>query len=158
MLKLFRLALVIALLSPAAHSAERDVPRDLEDWQGWVLEGEAYRRCPFFFDSAAEQQADFVCAWPGQLDLSVAGTGGRFSQQWTVYVEEQWVPLPGDAAYWPNNVTVGGRSAEVIARQGVPSVRLGLGGYRPCVKSIDGPGVGVFVAPAKAGAQMRIPG
>ena len=130
MLKQFRLIFLIALFPAAANSADVYVPEDLKEWQGWVLQGEEYRECPFFFDSAASQRGNFVCAWPGRLELSVGSNGGRFTQQWTVYAEEQWLPLPGDAAYWPHEVTVNGQSVEVIARNDTPRVRLSPGRYR----------------------------
>ena len=130
MLKQPRLILVIALFSAAASSADVYVPQDLKEWRSWVLHGEEYRECPFFFDSTASQSSSFVCAWPGKLELSVGSSGGRFLQQWTVYAQEQWVPLPGDAAYWPHEVAANGRSVEVMAPNDTPSVRLGPGSHR----------------------------
>ena len=56
-------------------------------------------------------------------------TSGRFTQQWAVYAKEAWLPLPGDSAYWPHQVTANGRAVTVVDRNGAPSVRLGPGSY-----------------------------
>ena len=103
------------------------IPKDLEDWRDWVLHGEAHRACPFLYDSAATRRDDFICAWPGQLDLSVSADGGRFTQAWTVYAKEQWIPLPGDGDVWPRTVTTAGGDEAVVLRNGVPAILLSPG-------------------------------
>ena len=40
--------LLLAVWCIHGQAAEVSVPRDLEEWRGWVLHGEEYRRCPFF--------------------------------------------------------------------------------------------------------------
>ena len=121
-----------ALACIAGHGQGREthVPGDLQDWQDWVLHGEEHRRCPFLYNSAATTRGDFICAWPGQLDLSVAADGGRFEQAWTVHGDEQWVPLPGSGKIWPRQVTVAGSGVEVVLRDGVPSIRLQPGKHQ----------------------------
>ncbi|MDH3304771.1 MAG: hypothetical protein OEM50_03820 [Gammaproteobacteria bacterium] len=127
MLRLF----VVGLLFATAVTAAQDyVPQELQGWQQWVLKDKEYRDCPFYFNRNADERQDFVCVWPGQLQLSVTASGGEFSQQWTVYAREQWLSLPGGVEYWPDAVTVNDRSIEVIARNNVPSVRLAPGTYR----------------------------
>ena len=118
------------LLPVSGHAAETFVPEQLRDWQEWVLDGSEYRDCPFFFNRGAAERGDFVCAWPGALDLAVTADGGRFTQHWTVYADEQWLPLPGDASYWPHQVTANGRPIEVVLHNGVPSLFVGSGAYR----------------------------
>ena len=123
--------ILIALLVPVAATAQDTyVPEELRDWQEWVLKDKEYRNCPFYFDRGANQPGDFICAWPGPLELAVDKDAGRFTQQWTVYADEQWLTLPGDTAHWPHNVTVNGRSVSVVARNSLPSVYLGPGAYR----------------------------
>ena len=129
MSSMLRLFLVSLLLTTTAATAQDYVPDDLKDWQAWVLKDLEYRTCPFYFNTGAERRGDFVCAWPGRLQLSVTGSGARFTQRWTVYADEQWLTLPGDAAYWPDRVTVNDRAVEVVARNGQPSVRLVPGTY-----------------------------
>lgn len=117
-------------LITATAAADTHVPDDLKDWQQWVLKDTEYRLCPFLFNSSATQAAEFVCAWPGQLTLTADAAGARFTQQWTLYAKEQWVALPGDAAYWPDRITANDRSVEVVAHNNVPSVRLAPGTWR----------------------------
>jgi len=115
------------LLPVAAYPADVHVPAELEDWREWVLQDKEYRNCPFYFNRNAAERNEFICAWPGTLTVTVDQASGRFSQQWTIYAEETWIPLPGNAQYWPDRVTVNGAAAAVIERNGIPSVRLGPG-------------------------------
>ncbi len=130
MMNRIRLILAVALLPMAALAADIHVPEELRDWQPWVLEGEEHRDCPFYFDRDATNKGHFICSWPGDLRLDVDEQGGRFSQSWTVYADSQWLQVPGDASYWPHEVSVNGRAAEVVARNGMPSVRLEPGAWR----------------------------
>lgn len=132
MTSIHRLVLLLISLCFAGTALSQDVyvPDELQQWQLWVLEGKEYRDCPFFFDRNVRERVDFVCQWPGALDIRVDAEGGRFSQEWTVSAEDSWLPLPGDAAYWPDRVTVNGSAAAVIEHNGTPSVRVGPGRYR----------------------------
>jgi hypothetical protein len=131
-MKSVRLACVLcaAALSAVVAASPRDtyIPPELKPWRDWVLEGKEYVDCPFFFDEAITA-ANFVCAWPGNLHLSVDASGGRFEQTWTVYAGESWLALPGDTTHWPQQVRVDGQPAVVIARNSVPSIRLGAGSF-----------------------------
>jgi hypothetical protein len=118
------------LILSVAAVAETYVPDDLKDWQQWVLKDKEYRQCPFYFDRSLDQPDAFVCAWPGELGLTVNGSGAEFSQQWTVYAKERWVALPGNSDYWPDRVTVNDQAIEVIARNEVPSIKLKPGSWR----------------------------
>jgi len=127
---LLRLLLISLVLPVSGQTADIFVPEQLQGWQRWVLEGNEYRDCPFFFNRVAADQGDFICAWPGSLDLTVNADGGRFTQQWTVHAVDQWLPLPGDTSYWPDQVTANGRAIEVVLHNGVPSLLAGPGSYR----------------------------
>lgn len=131
-MSLFHRLVLITLLLPATAIALDDVyvPDDLRQWQEWVLHDKDYRACPFIFDRSATQRNDFICAWPGQLNLSVDASGGQFEQQWSVYAEPQWVRLPGNTSYWPHQVTADGRRVEVVLRDNLPSVYLEPGAYQ----------------------------
>jgi len=124
------LIFVCLLLPLGAYATDVFVPDELQGWQRWVLQDKDYRNCPFYFNRGAAERGDFVCAWPGLLDIAVDGTGARFTQPWTVYGEDVWLPLPGSAEYWPDRVTVNGDAATVIEHNGIPSVRLAPGSYR----------------------------
>jgi hypothetical protein len=122
----------LALFLCGAAAAQEDVyvPEELEPWREWVLHGHESRACPFFFNQSPAEKGQAVCAWPGTLELAVGATEARFSQSWTVYGDEQWVPLPGDAARWPEGVTADGRPLTVVLRANVPAVRLAPGRHR----------------------------
>ncbi len=126
---IFRLVFVFSIICITSVGAQEYVPDDLKDWQAWVLKDKEYRDCPFYFDRDANERSDFVCAWPGRLQLTVTSSDARFTQQWTVYADEQWIALPGGPEYWPDRVTANGRAIEVVARDNVPSVRLLPGSY-----------------------------
>ena len=127
--KLRLIAFAILFFAGLAHSQDY-IPDELEGWQQWVLHDKAWRECPFYFDRSAAERGDFVCVWPGELSLDVSASGGRFSQAWTVYGENQWVALPGSERHWPDRVTANGRDIEVISRNGVPSVSLAPGRWQ----------------------------
>ena len=135
-----RVLVVILLMTPwvAAWCAEEHaatvarsanaVPQALEDWQSWVLKGQEFYRCPVRTGADFATEESHVCAWPGRLQLSANATGGEFSQHWQVY-SESWVPLPGDAQYWPQDVQLDGAAAPVVARNERPYVQLSPGGH-----------------------------
>ncbi|MCH8158667.1 MAG: hypothetical protein IIA08_02225 [Proteobacteria bacterium] len=131
-LRLIALLLFLPFMISVASTsvAQIHVPEDLQGWQQWVLKDKEYRDCPFYFNTNASQPGDFICAWPGRMQLSVNASGAEFSQQWTVHAAQQWVVLPGDSAYWPDQVTVNNRPVEVIAHDNYPSVRLEPGLWR----------------------------
>jgi hypothetical protein len=117
--------LCIAALSvqPAAAEplAPREVPEPLQPWVDWVLRGHEAERCPFLDGGELR-----VCAWPARLEIEIDDRAGRFVQIWEVHGEAQ-VPLPGDAKRWPQEVTLDGAAAPVIASGERPSVRLARG-------------------------------
>jgi hypothetical protein len=124
-----RFVLICALaLSTPAHAAEVAVPPDLQPWQSWVLHGEEFRRCPYLTGTGATDARAFQCAWPERLVLDVDARGGRFTQQWRVYADS-WVVLPGDLEHWPRDVQVSGARGAVVARQGLPQIRLTPGAH-----------------------------
>ena len=123
------LRLLLILLPATALPAEVYVPEELAGWEEWVLSGHEYRDCAFFFDRGASGRADFVCVWPGALELDVTASGGRFTQDVVVSVPDAWIGLPGDASHWPDRVTLNGSPAAVIDRNGTPSIAAGPGEY-----------------------------
>lgn len=123
------LAVAIALgtfLAGAASAApldRRDAPEPLRPWVDWTLRGHEQALCPFL-----QGGAEGACAWPGPLTLAVADSGAAFEQRWTLYAES-WVPLPGDPAAWPQEVSANGAPAPVLAREGRPALRLPAGAH-----------------------------
>jgi len=117
------LVCLAAAVSPAL-AADGEIPAVLEPWRGWVLDDVANLGCPSPYDDAGER----IAVWPSALELSVTAAGGS----WTLDVDafcRSWLPLPGNADAWPMAVTLDGKPAAVVARDGVPSIRVEPGRY-----------------------------
>ena len=112
----------------AAERADNAIPRALEDWQAWALKDQEFRRCPFLAGTNASSETSHRCAWPERLQLTVDARGGRFAQRWQVY-SDSWVALPGDLEHWPQVVELDGKPAPLVARDGIPFVRLTPGSH-----------------------------
>ncbi|HEX2495132.1 MAG TPA: hypothetical protein VHK24_15270, partial [Steroidobacter sp.] len=116
-------------LSSGVKAQDISAPQGLKAWEPWVIYGEEYRRCPVRNGVAPQSSGDFECRWPGRLRLSVGSGGGEFSQAWRLYTEE-WITLPGDETHWPEDVTVDGVRAAVVAHEGAPRIRLQSGAHQ----------------------------
>jgi len=114
------------LLSQALSAAPVNVPAPLEAWRNWALDGQEFRDCALIAGHQGRSEQDFLCAWPGVLQLEASGDGAQFTISWEVQAES-WVPLPGDSEYWPQDVRVNGQSAPVVERDDAPQLRLGPG-------------------------------
>lgn len=115
------------LASSLTVAASTPVPAPLAGWQEWVLEGHPMHRCPWLAPGRPVDEGR-VCAWPGVLELSVDEHGARFSERWQVE-SESWLPLPGSAEDWPQDVLVDGKSGPLVARSARPWVRVGAGAH-----------------------------
>lgn len=124
------LVVVGATCAATASAADSSIPEVLEDWRGWVLQGEEHRACPWLASpgQGPSSPAAWVCAWPGRLSLDVGARGGDFMQRWELHAQG-WVKLPGSARQFPLDVTVDGRAAAVVLRDGVPQLRLDPGSH-----------------------------
>lgn len=117
--------LMILWGSPAAQPLQpAEVPQALRDWIPWVLHDEKTLACTYLNDARQPQ-----CIWPGMLELSLGDSGGYFQQTWEV-LAEAWLPLPGEAKRWPQEVRLNGEPATVIARGGHPHVWATAGQQR----------------------------
>ena len=108
------LLLFIALFFPpftalSAPIHDNQIPPDLAPWKKWVLYGEEERNCATVWHQGTQRR----CYWPGELTLTINNDGGTFKQHWELDREE-WIVLPGDAKYWPQQVTVNGEPALVM--------------------------------------------
>jgi len=129
------LALAFCCIAISQAIAQESIPPELRNWQGWVLKGEEFRRCPFLASSLAnrsgEQPLDasaYRCVWPERLTLNVDARGGTFTQRWQVYANS-WLTLPGNLEFWPQDVRVDGAPGAVVARGGIPTLLLAAGNY-----------------------------
>ena len=92
-----------------------------------MLDGHEQHRCPWLMPGQPSD-AQRVCAWPAALGLVVDARGARFSQHWQAEADS-WLPLPGDAQNWPESVTLDGKGAAVVGREGRPAVRVAAGAH-----------------------------
>ncbi|MEO8670602.1 MAG: hypothetical protein ABI411_04745 [Tahibacter sp.] len=113
----------------AAQPAPVSVPPLLDAWRGWVLKDLEYRACPFIATSDLTEEDNFFCAWPGRLQIDASARGAELAQSWRVEATS-WIPLPGDAENWPQQVTVDGQAAPVLDHDDGPMLRLSVGTHR----------------------------
>ncbi len=100
----------------------KDVPDPLKLWVPWVLEKHEGWDCPMVYNDAKQR----VCAWPSQVHLVVTAKGGSFSQEWEV-MRETDITLPGERAFWPQQVSRDQHPLVVRSDRGRPTVRLPKG-------------------------------
>ncbi len=115
---------VFASCVQAVPLKPEQVPEPLKPWVDWVLKDTLDLSCPFMYNSYEQKR----CSWPTQLLLDLTPVKGTFAINWKVY-QESWVSLPGDQKRWPLNVTVNAKTAPVMERNGVPSIKLPTGSY-----------------------------
>jgi hypothetical protein len=123
-LRLSILALFAVAISAAA-TAQVAIPPELHGWEAWVLHDHSTHRCPWLA-TGTPADGERICAWPGNLELQVDANGGRFTQRWQA-AAETWLPLPGNREHWPEAVTVDGKPAALVMRDGAPVVRVAAG-------------------------------
>ena len=111
--------LLFASFTQAKPLTREQVPESLKPWISWVLQDNPELACPFLYNSYEQKR----CSWPTQLTLDLSSSKGVFSINWKVY-KDSWVSLPGDKKYWPLNVTVNGKPALVMDKNGIPSIKL----------------------------------
>ena len=121
------LAALAALGGACVSLAQTPVPAELNGWQSWALHGHENHACPWLIPGRPADE-ERVCAWPAVLDLQVDAHGARFTQHWEA-AAEGWLPLPGSTEDWPENVTLDGKAAAVVAQHGAPVVRVATGSH-----------------------------
>ena len=129
--------IALAFLCAIDARSQDALPPSLRDWQGWVLHGEEFRRCPFAASAKVQPgepiaAAEFRCVWPERLTLAVDARGGTFSQRWQVFAESR-VALPGSAEHWPRDVRLNGAPAPVVAVDDIPTLQV-----KPGTNTISG--------------------
>ncbi len=118
----------ITLLAANSEAVERvapaDLPAQLAPWVSWALDGVPDYDCPYLFNSDQRR-----CNWSGPLHVSVAANGGEFDMALAIYARA-WVALPGGDGQWPQQVSVDGSAAVVIAQGGRPTILLAPGRHQ----------------------------
>ncbi|HVJ89502.1 MAG TPA: hypothetical protein VM580_06830, partial [Labilithrix sp.] len=105
-------------MSPSA------VPEPLKPWTAWALHGKG-ELCPTLHGVAGGAPQ---CVWPSRLDLVLDEKRGTFRQTWHTDARRA-VALPGNDKRWPLDVTVDGKRAVVVPKDGVPSIELEPGDH-----------------------------
>ncbi|MFI3154948.1 MAG: hypothetical protein QX199_02195 [Methylococcaceae bacterium] len=120
--RLFLSAVLFTSATQAKPLTPEQVPEPLKPWIAWVLQDSPEPVCPFIYNSYEQKR----CSWPSQIQLDLTAGKGVFSMSWQVY-QDSWVSLPGDKKHWPLNVTVNNKTALVMDKDGIPSVKLTAG-------------------------------
>jgi len=128
MRRLLALLLIAALTSPSV-AQPLEVPAGLRGWEAWVLDGREHLRCPMLDGGGVNAPDGRICIWPGPIDFEASANGAQFAQSVEVLAAGV-LPLPGDQSAWPQDVTVDGRPAPVVERDGRPHLRLPPGMHR----------------------------
>lgn len=106
----------------AEAPADLAIPAALAPWREWVLRDVEHLGSPSPYDDPNER----IAIWPSRLVLDLTAPGGRWSLELEAF-DRTWVPLPGNAEAWPQQVMLNGVPAAVLSRDGVPSVRVEAG-------------------------------
>jgi len=117
--------LLFAPLSQAKALTPEQVPEPLQPWIAWVLQDNPELACPFIYNSVEQKR----CSWPTRLTLDLQPTKGNFAITWKVY-QDSWISLPGNHEHWPLNVSANNKTALVMDKDGVPSIKLAPGLYQ----------------------------
>ncbi|MBA4108834.1 MAG: hypothetical protein C0487_04480 [Leptothrix sp. (in: Bacteria)] len=107
----------------AAPLAKGDIPATLKDWLPWAMHGQEALLCPAPYNG---DQAK-ACVWPALLELRAGPAGATFRFEVQVFGGAALVPLPGEAARWPQDVKAGGRALAVSEADGRPVALLDPG-------------------------------
>lgn len=115
-------AVLLAFFSASSQAQPPTIPEPLRPWVGWVLDQHPDLLCP-------QVDGQRLCAWPGRLALELDETGGSFRLD--VFADRALdLPLPGDPAHWPQEVSLDGSPAPMRRAGEQPAVRLGAGRHR----------------------------
>jgi hypothetical protein len=122
---IMRVLLCLLVLLSIRSYAEVYIPEALEPWRQWVLETHPEQAC-----SKHQHSGEALCTWLQHLSFDVETNGAGF--RLSVHAQnDAWIPLPGDALYWPTNVLdENGQALAVSAQAGNPGLRLTAGQYQ----------------------------
>jgi hypothetical protein len=117
---LFVLLLVLLSITSPGRA---QFPKLLDDWQSWVLWDETkHGGKPTAFDDKSK----LMPQWYSTVEIKADAGGGSFRFAVDSRSHE-WLPLPGDAQGWPQEVKIDGEAVPVLNREGVPCVELNTG-------------------------------
>ncbi|HVK55299.1 MAG TPA: hypothetical protein VM532_09760, partial [Burkholderiales bacterium] len=116
--------LFFSQLAISAPLPKESVPDPLKTWVPWVLHGADEQLCPYLYNNSEIRQ----CSWPSRVILNLGSKGGAFTQHVLAF-RTLWMPLPGDAEHWPQDVTLDGKPAPVVQRDDAPGIVVPKGAH-----------------------------
>lgn len=117
-------ALIVAAIitaAPAAAINDDAVPAPLRPWIPWVLDGHEQERCPARIGGGARD-----CRWYGRLEVAATDAGATFRLVAHGFADDM-LALPGNDKAWPQDVTLDGKPAAVVALDGLPALPAATG-------------------------------
>jgi len=121
---IFMLSLLLSLQS--LHALEsKDIPPQLQAWQGWVLDDLKERHCPVHYQTGSPQ-----CDWFNRITLSLKPQQLDFNMSVTLYKDNTNIPLPYLHQHWVEDVMVDGKKAVVLNHNAKASLLLDRGEHR----------------------------
>lgn len=105
--------------------AAPSIPDPLKDWADWATWDAEHRDCPTPFNNSGKH----ICFWSGELALKVEAQSASWEMEVAVF-SKTWVPLPGGAETWPQEVRSDGSPVAVVDHQGRPGVQLDAGKHK----------------------------
>ncbi|MDD4556930.1 MAG: hypothetical protein PHE89_06375 [Alphaproteobacteria bacterium] len=103
---------------------EQDLPKGLQTWAKWVLDGEKKQACDFAYNDFAQK----YCYYISNLDIEIVNDSASFEMNVTTR-EKGYVRLPGSAEVFPQQVFVNGTAKNIISKAGIPYIHLGQGEF-----------------------------
>jgi len=94
-------------------------PPELKEWENWALWGADAHNSPTVFDNISQH----LRIWPSKTTINASPDGATFQQRVRVYASG-WTALPGEAKYWPVEVSANGKPLAVLPHKLRPSVWL----------------------------------
>ena len=128
MRRLLALLLIAAFTVRLLHSRSRSPPSCVAGRRGCST-GASICAVRCWTAASVNAPDGRICVWPGPIDFEAGANGAQFAQNVEVLAAGV-LPLPGDQSAWPLDVTVDGRAAPVVERDGRPHLRLPPGMHR----------------------------
>jgi hypothetical protein len=127
------ICLFLGILSPLwsrAASPAMDpslVPEPLKSWSAWARWNETAGLEPL--PGTYQDPRKTVALWPSRLEIAADQSGGKFAFTVEAYAQT-WAVLPGSRDMWPVRVSVDGKEAAVLERDGAPAVWVPTGSHQ----------------------------
>ena len=86
-----------------------DIPKSLQDWEAWVLDGVKEKKCPIEF-----QANRAVCSYPTQIDIYLKKGVLEFKMMVAIFKDKDTVELPSAYQNWVKDITVDGKPTPVL--------------------------------------------